>query len=650
MGTSDSASLPAAIGRDWGKSSEQGSLLYGWPTLVTNIPREGPKVVPLFIVAVESGEEGAADRFHAQEEPILNPVLKTGVLFDPSALEEIVGSGEGDLPWEDPEELVEVSGRIGKALDVEVETLDPSSLDSELPRETGIFNVAISVKVERSPSQFIQFLIEEIAELRHRTDWQKTPAAFLLQGQVGTVSPARSLGRLAAPLPCGQSQEETLERLRGEPLTVVTGPPGTGKTQLVANAVANAWLDRETVLVTSTNNAAVDVAVERANQLHSGTLIRTGNKSARTNLADIVTHVVREAVEHGRSGTEEAVARSQLSTTQSERTELLANLERLSQLDAELLDNLERREDAALVLWDQPLAPTLPMKARVLERRARRVLRTRFFRGFRTRSLLRSIGAVEFRPPAPDLLEVAESWAGAELRHSKLLSAREHALQAVGGRGENALDEEWHAGSKTALQTAVAASVRRGIRRLSQCSGLGGGRTFREAIKNSLQVLRGWACTSLSMQTNFPLEAGLFDLVIIDEASQCSLATALPLAYRARRLAVIGDPNQLTPIVPVAGRWLARIAQQVGLDDTELRRRGVHHKDGSAYLAFLYAAVEALGRDPERPGQPVFLDEHYRCHPQIARWFNRVFYDEQLEILTAIGSQNGAGRAVLWID
>ena len=44
----------------------------------------------------------------------------------------------------------------------------------------------------------------------------------------------------------------------------MTGPPGTGKTQLVVNAVTNAWLEGEKVLVTSTNNAVVDVAVARA--------------------------------------------------------------------------------------------------------------------------------------------------------------------------------------------------------------------------------------------------------------------------------------------------------------------------------------------------------------------------------------------------
>ena len=53
------------------------------------------------------------------------------------------------------------------------------------------------------------------------------------------------------------------------------------------------------------------------------------------------------------------------------------------------------------------------------------------------------------------------------------------------------------------------------------------------AVARTLPYLPAWACTSLSTQPNFPLKSGLFDLLIVDEASQCALADVLPLAYRA---------------------------------------------------------------------------------------------------------------------
>ena len=164
---------------------------------------------------------------------------------------------------------------------------------------------------------------------------------------------------------------------------------------------------------------------------------------------------------------------------------------------------------------------------------------------------------------------------------------------------------------------------------------------FKRAIGNSFHHLRGWACTALSAQYNFPLESGLFDLVIVDEASQCSLAAVLPLAYRARRLAVVGDPYQLNPIIALSDGLLQEIATQTGFDNDDLRKRGIHHKDGSAYSAFEFAA---------RPQAPVLLNEHYRCHPHIARWFNKTFYRGELTILTDISDTAQRDRAISWCN
>src|SRR5690606_33489986 len=40
-----------------------------------------------------------------------------------------------------------------------------------------------------------------------------------------------------------------------------------------------------------------------------------------------------------------------------------------------------------------------------------------------------------------------------------------------------------------------------------------------------------WSTTALSVRNAIPLRSALFDLVVIDEASQCDLASAVPLLY-----------------------------------------------------------------------------------------------------------------------
>lgn len=61
------------------------------------------------------------------------------------------------------------------------------------------------------------------------------------------------------------------------------------------------------------------------------------------------------------------------------------------------------------------------------------------------------------------------------------------------------------------------------------------------------KMLICWAITSLSA-TKIPFQPNFFDILIIDEASQCDIASILPLMYRCKSVVVIGDPKQLKHI------------------------------------------------------------------------------------------------------
>jgi len=51
-----------------------------------------------------------------------------------------------------------------------------------------------------------------------------------------------------------------------------------------------------------------------------------------------------------------------------------------------------------------------------------------------------------------------------------------------------------------------------------------------------------------------PLEPTFFDLVVIDEASQCDIPSALPLLFRAISVVIIGDPKQSRHISAIPPR------------------------------------------------------------------------------------------------
>ena len=68
------------------------------------------------------------------------------------------------------------------------------------------------------------------------------------------------------------------------PLTVVSGPPGTGKTQLAISLIAEANSKNQRVLFSSRNHKAVDVLTDRYNSLFtSKEAINRINKKNKTN-------------------------------------------------------------------------------------------------------------------------------------------------------------------------------------------------------------------------------------------------------------------------------------------------------------------------------------------------------------------------------
>ena len=655
VGQSDSTPAPgkfAAALDSRIQHRDRRSIIYGWPAVVLIDRDHTPKVAPLFSVHVEP-EQGSGNewRLHATVEPEFNLTITASGIFDPSITEEIgefLGYG---LPFGDADAFAVLAERTAALLGLDVlSSLDPGMLDSHVGRGQGVYNAAISVVTEASGYSIT--LLEELRELQTRRDWATTAAAHLLpEGFAPKKGRRPPSGPLATPLVCNQSQEETLERLRREPLTIVTGPPGTGKTQLVVNAVANAWLDGDKVLVTSTNNAAVDVAAARAEKdVCSGLLMRTGNRTVREEVPGRITAASGQAATQAGN---QAEARTRLKQAATERTKLMEKLDLLDAKDRELFlvaVDLEKTgsalKEAAKMLWASESPPELPVDSRRIERRAGRLLQAWFFRRFRTRRLRKRLACIETAP-----LEQLVAWARLDQYKStlirKLEKERTEYRQLKVAVGDPAIsvrnmERKCAEAGLRAVRADTATRIRSGADRLGAFGKVSaGGEPFKRAVGNSLESLRGWACTALSANPNFPLESGLFDLVIVDEASQCSLAAVLPLAYRAKRLAVVGDPYQLSTIVPLGDGLLQKIAAQTGLDNDDLRQRGIHHKNGSAYFAFEFAA---------KPHAPILLNEHYRCHPHIARWFNRTFYSGKLAVLTDVAETTRRDRTILWQD
>lgn len=143
------------------------------------------------------------------------------------------------------------------------------------------------------------------------------------------------------------------------------------------------------------------------------------------------------------------------------------------------------------------------------------------------------------------------------------------------------------------------------------------------SFKQLLSIFPCWVLSIDDVARIFPLEPGLFDYLIVDEASQCNQATALHLAYRARQMVVVGDEKQL-PNASV--QWLR--------EETIKQLLARHNLANHPKSEFLSVHESLLGLALGSRDNEVHLNEHFRCDPKIIEWSNREFYRGTLRILT----------------
>jgi hypothetical protein len=141
--------------------------------------------------------------------------------------------------------------------------------------------------------------------------------------------------------------------------------------------------------------------------------------------------------------------------------------------------------------------------------------------------------------------------------------------------------------------------------------------------------------TTHSLKTSLSPDS-LYDLVIIDEASQVDVATGVLALSCARRAVIVGDENQLPNVID---------------GDSRQRADEIWNECRLAYPAWNYSCNSLLSSAtaawPQAPN--VLLREHYRCHPKIAGFFNQKFYAGQLVIMTAEHGESNVLQAVFTV-
>lgn len=113
------------------------------------------------------------------------------------------------------------------------------------------------------------------------------------------------------------------------------------------------------------------------------------------------------------------------------------------------------------------------------------------------------------------------------------------------------------------------------------------------------------------------IEPGTFELMIMDEASQCDI-TALPALSAGRRLLIIGDDEQISP-------------NSIGIKESQMETLESAYLSTveNSYIFDLKTSVFSIAG--LFFGRAIPLLEHFRCKPQIIEFSNKLSYKGKLQ-------------------
>jgi AAA domain-containing protein len=605
------------------------TLFYGYPAVIRmeSAARQKKRrrtLAPLFMQQLEVHQD--ADRWTVSPVGPVLPHLALVLLRLPSGeAEAFVSSFEPNWAADEVSQFVrEVRQRLEELGLREIEPLQPDKLSVDLrlqPPATGARNVAVVFEAPEKSAATAGLVTDLRAIIQQ--------LASIAGTALGTLSSAAASGAasgdsaMVAPFSANEAQEAVIRSAMTRRLTVATGPPGTGKSQLVANLVATAVAADQSVLVASTNNQAVDEVVQRCDSIMPGLILRTGRETERQREADALD----ELLAWRGDGIDPATSWHTHRLRTDDVSQVRSSLHSQAVLEAELASLVQQREARAQAAHLQAgqLPPALAAHDslhRWLER-ARRANGSHLFGFWLRPRLAHRLGLADTSRETcralQDFLEIEIAWRDRSARAGRFPDDA-HLLHQV--RFTQAKLTE---ASRSVVQARLIQQTSRGrqpiIRRLQAVrAGDSGWREFLAAHP----YLRGYAVTTHSIR-RFPPRPALFDLAIVDEASQCSIPAVVPVLFRAKRVLIIGDPMQLTHVTTMTANTEADCRTRAEIRAGWLEQRCLAYRRHSAFRAFDNAADHTL-----------LLDEHYRCHPAIAEISNRLFYGSQLTILTDV--------------
>ncbi|MEY2398858.1 MAG: hypothetical protein QOJ00_2032 [Actinomycetota bacterium] len=467
-----------------------------------------------------------------------------------------------------------------------------------------------SIREERSE-------VTRSASLRRWAEADLGDATALHALYAEVESPRRVDAAVRSSLRLTPTQTRAVEAAATQPVTVIEGAPGTGKSHTLVAIALDAIQRDESVLVVAKTDATVDALIELLQQSPAPEPVVFGSNERREALAQRLS----EGGLHPVRG--EAVLAAEAETRRLE-----AQFDATRRRIAEQLRIEQKIQQGSFVAGTGSLSDA---QARARELLAL-VSRARGARGWRAKwgaasahRALRQALACPADLSDDDVVTMA-------CEEVDEVAAR--CLMAEGGLGLGELwrelafrDDRARRAHGTYLSMAYREESRLTRETRAAVSALAvalrsGRAARREQLRNlhrasATRALPLWIGTLGDVDDLLPVQPGFFDLVILDEAASIDQPLAAPALLRGKRAVIAGDPRQLRQVSFLSDDEISRAVEHV---DDELLRAQLDVRRNSV----LDVAVGV--------SEPIVLNEHFRSVPHLVGFIAKRLYGDHVFI------------------
>lgn len=429
------------------------------------------------------------------------------------------------------------------------------------------------------------------------------------------------------PFGFNASQKEATKKAMTEQISVIEGPPGTGKTQTILNIIANAVLNQKTVAIVSNNNAATSNIIEKLEKVDVDFLAAfLGSNKNKEQFIHDQTGVYPEMNDWILENETYEALLSELKEAHTTLDEMLQYQRKQAKLKQALIE--VKAEFAYFQDYKQDLKE-LDMNLRCF----RKMDADKYLQ------LLIDIDHTEGKLSVKKKIQYfftygmySFKWSNhlqgditTYLQHQfyklKITELEVEIDKLYNRLADFKFDEAMTTFSINSMKVFKAALANRyqqaaesnNHRELFEQNFLK--QSFSRFISEYPVVLSTTHSIRNCVKNNY-----LYDYILIDEASQVDIVAGSLALSVAKNAVIVGDDKQLPNVV---NDVLKKETEQI------FRRHEISHSYHFANHSLLTSIMQVLPEVPQ-----TLLQEHYRCHPKIIGFCNKKFYENELIVLT----------------